>query len=471
MRMMVNDLASVSGQPTERLRAMAPRQGCVPWRIPGRVTKSLLFAGFTLLSAIPAMAQTNESSSGSGIAIGGGDILTNWHVVKGCGRLIARVPPDVEQVAVLVARDERNDLAVIRVSNSLRAAAAFRHGTSVRAGETVLASGYPLSGVLTSAASVSTGIVNALAGLADDSRFLQISAPVQPGNSGGPLVDQAGQLIGIVTSKLNAVAVAQFTGDIPQNVNFAIKAEIARTFLESQGLKYTAAAIPDSLLSLPDLADLAKSFTAYIACRTDSLSAAAKSEERVVALPKTAIQPASSTRVALYEESPTNASGERFTGTAVWRTEIMSSGAGRPTEVLVRADIQIPGRKMAMKWSLQRNNDKSLPASHTIVVVFTLSQDFPHGGVQSVPGVLMKESEQTRGVPLSGSSVKVMEGYFLIGLSTGDREVQRNVGLLKDDRWLDVPIVYNDGRRAILAVEKGVPGERAFKDAFAAWKQ
>ena len=81
---------------------------------------------------------------------------------------------------------------------------------------------------------LSVGNVSALAGLGDDSRYLQISAPVQPGNSGGPLLDASGHLVGIVTAKLDA-RVARFTGDVPQNVNFALKAEVARTFLDSKG--------------------------------------------------------------------------------------------------------------------------------------------------------------------------------------------------------------------------------------------
>jgi hypothetical protein len=125
---------------------------------------------------------------------------------------------------------------------------------------------------------------------------------------------------------------------------------------------------------------------------------------------------------------------------------------------------------MTMKWTLQRNADKTLPASHTVEVVFTLPPDFAHGSVQNVPGVLMKETEQTRGVPLAGLAVKVTDGYFLIGLSAVDSEMQRNISLLKSP-WFDVPIVYSDGRRAILAVEKGTPGDRAFTAAFAAWKQ
>jgi len=175
--------------------------------------------------------------------------------------------------------------------------------------------------------------------------------------------------------------------------------------------------------------------------------------------------------VVLYEEDPEDANGKRFIGSAVWRTETVTGGANQPPDVVVRADVDIPDRKMTMKWTLQRNADKTLPASHTVEVAFKLPADFVHGGVQNVPGLLMKDSEQTRGMPLAGLAVKVREGYFLIGLSAVDSEMQRNIELLKSQPWFDVPIVYADGRRAILAIEKGTPGQRAFNEAFAAWKQ
>jgi hypothetical protein len=81
----------------------------------------------------------------------------------------------------------------------------------------------------------------------------------------------------------------------------------------------------------------------------------------------------------------------------------------------------------------------------------------------------MKEAEQTRGVPLAGQSVKVTTGYFLIGLLAVESDLQRNFQLLKERAWLDIPIVYSDGRRAILAIEKGPTGERAFAEAFEKW--
>ena len=174
-------------------------------------------------------------------------------------------------------------------------------------------------------------------------------------------------------------------------------------------------------------------------------------------------------RVVLYEEDPNNPAGRQFVGSAVWRTETVSPGSGLAPELEVRADITIPERNMSVTWTLRRNTDKALPASHTIEIMFNLPPDFPGGGVANVPGVLMKDSEQARGVPLAGLAVKVTNGFFLIGLSAVDADVQRNTDLLKTRPWFDIPIVYNNGGRAILALEKGPPGDRAFADAFAAW--
>jgi len=174
-------------------------------------------------------------------------------------------------------------------------------------------------------------------------------------------------------------------------------------------------------------------------------------------------------RVVLYEEDPSNPNGKQYVGSAVWRTETLPPTPGQPPEMAVRADIEIPDRKITMRWSLRRNADASLPASHTIEIMFSLPPDFSHGGIQNIPGILMKQSEQTRGVPLAGLAVKVTTNFFLIGLSAVDTDMQRNVSLLKERGWFDVPVVYTDGRRAILAVEKGTPGDRAFQDAFTSW--
>jgi hypothetical protein len=187
------------------------------------------------------------------------------------------------------------------------------------------------------------------------------------------------------------------------------------------------------------------------------------------AAPRTQAGPAVAQRAVLYEADPNDPQGKRFSGTVTWRTETVSPGPGMAPELVIRADIQIPERHMAVTWSLRRNTDKALPASHTIEVMFNLPPDFPGGGISNVPGILMKDSEEVRGMPLAGLAVKVTNGFFLIGLNAADAEMQRNVQLLKERTWFDILVVYANGGRAILTMEKGPPGERAFADAFAAW--
>jgi hypothetical protein len=187
--------------------------------------------------------------------------------------------------------------------------------------------------------------------------------------------------------------------------------------------------------------------------------------------PQPSSGPAVAQRVVLYEEEPDDPQGKRFVGTVVWRTEMRPATPGRPPELAVRGDVDVPERQMKVTLSFRRNTDASLPASHTIEIVFTLPTDTPSGGVQKVPGVLMKQAEQTRGVPLAGLAVPVTPGYFLIGLSSLETDMQRNIQLLKERAWFDIPIIYNNNRRAILALEKGTPGEQAFTQAFAAWKE
>jgi len=173
----------------------------------------------------------------------------------------------------------------------------------------------------------------------------------------------------------------------------------------------------------------------------------------------------------LYEADANDPQGKRFAGSVVWRTETVSPGPGLAPELAVRADISIPERHMTLTWSLRRNTDKALPASHTIEIMFNLPSDFPGGGISNVPGILMKDSEEVRGMPLAGLAVKVTNGFFLIGLNAADADMQRNLQLLKDRSWFDILIVYNNGSRAILTMEKGQPGARAFADAFKAWGQ
>jgi hypothetical protein len=171
------------------------------------------------------------------------------------------------------------------------------------------------------------------------------------------------------------------------------------------------------------------------------------------------------------EQDPNDPQGKRFDGTVTWRTETVSPGPGLAPELEVHGDIVIPERHLNVTLSLRRNTDKALPASHTIQIMFNLPPNFPGEGVSSMPGIFAKPSEQSTGTPLAGISVKVTDNYFLLGLSADSTLQQRNVQLLKDQKWFDIAIVYKNNTKAILAVERGPPGDRAFADAFTAWAE
>jgi hypothetical protein len=174
-------------------------------------------------------------------------------------------------------------------------------------------------------------------------------------------------------------------------------------------------------------------------------------------------------KAVLYEQDASDPQGKRFDGTVVWRTDQIAGTNGQPPELAVRADVEIPDRKLKMTLTIRRNTDPSLPASHTAELTFTLPPDFSGGSIFNVPGMYVKSPEQLRGTPIAGIAVKVTDGFFLIGMSNVDADKSRNVQLLKDKSWLDIPLIYNNQSRAILEIEKGSPGERAFNDAFAAW--
>jgi hypothetical protein len=103
--------------------------------------------------------------------------------------------------------------------------------------------------------------------------------------------------------------------------------------------------------------------------------------------------------------------------------------------------------------------------------MFKLPEDFPSGGIANVPGIMIKQVEQTRGEPLAGLAVKITPGFFLIGLSNLDTDKANNIKLLRERGWFDIPVVYNNNRRALLALAKGVSGERVFAEVFKQWGQ
>jgi S1-C subfamily serine protease len=197
-------------------------------------------------------------SSGTAFGLSKNQFITNAHVVEGCSAV------KVGGLASIVqAIDARSDLALLNVPN-YGDIAKLRAGR-LRQGDAVTVVGYPLNGILATGAQVTAGNVSALAGMGNDSRFIQISAPVQPGNSGGPLVDSSGNVVGVVVSKLNALKMASITGDIPQNVNFAISPLVLQAFLEANSVDYLTTPSTKNL-STADVADVAKKYTSLVEC-------------------------------------------------------------------------------------------------------------------------------------------------------------------------------------------------------------
>lgn len=129
----------------------------------------------------------------------------------------------------------------------------------------MIVAGFPLQGTLTSDLNVTIGIVSALAGPDNDRTLMQVTAPVQPGNSGGPLLDLSGNVVGVVVGQLDEIEIIRRTGDAPQNVNVAINAGIARTFMDAFGVPYDTAH-SDMTLSPAIFADRARDFTVIIEC-------------------------------------------------------------------------------------------------------------------------------------------------------------------------------------------------------------
>jgi S1-C subfamily serine protease len=201
-----------------------------------------------------------QASSGTGFVVSGdGYILTNAHVVDGCTTL-----KFAGLFAEVVAESPEFDLALIHAPDWTGTGIATFSPTPAKLNSDVTVVGYPLAGIL-SGLNVTRGSVSSQMGYGGLAGGMQITAPVQPGNSGGPVLAADGEVVGVVVSKLNAQVVADATGDIPQNVNFAIRGELAKLFLFQHGID-PSLGTSDEPVSPVDLADAASDFTGFIEC-------------------------------------------------------------------------------------------------------------------------------------------------------------------------------------------------------------
>jgi S1-C subfamily serine protease len=214
------EFTAAAPKPVKPLGAAAPEQGSSPQKAPKTVDKT-----------------------GTGFVISvSGHVVTNQHVVEGCGDILGNLSGEAPVKLRLVSSDETNDLALLQAPSSFKEVATIRDKA-----------------------------IHVL----NDTRYLQISAAVQPGNSGGPLLDFGGEVVGMVAAKLNALKFARATGNIPENINFAIKTGMLRDFLDNSVVPYQTTDSKNELKT-SDVARNARAFTLLISCTATEQSASGK---------------------------------------------------------------------------------------------------------------------------------------------------------------------------------------------------
>lgn len=172
----------------------------------------------------------------------------------------------------------------------------------------------------------------------------------------------------------------------------------------------------------------------------------------------------------LINEIDSTPYGERHPGSVCWSLDLITA-AGQPDKVVVHADIAIPDKAMKVAMEFSHNADRSAAASHFVTMIFEQPPDVAGGEVANVPGMMLKLSEQSKGTPFAALATKTAKGSFLVGLSNREDERRRNMQLLKERSWFDIPIFYTGRGRGILAVEKGHRGEQVFREAMAHWER
>ncbi len=172
------------------------------------------------------------------------------------------------ELVQVITRDEVSDLALLKMPGETRAAAALSPDpASLRQGQDIVVFGFPLDSVLSSGGNLTPGVVSAITGLGNNSNQIQITAPIQPGSSGSPVMDKKGHVVGVVSMKLSDAAMAKHTGTLPQNVNFAISGQTLKAFLDANRVPYkTGRSVFAREKSLADLGDEARKWTTVVEC-------------------------------------------------------------------------------------------------------------------------------------------------------------------------------------------------------------
>ena len=179
--------------------------------------------------------------------------------------------------------------------------------------------------------------------------------------------------------------------------------------------------------------------------------------------------PAVAQKAVFYEERTETDQGSQHGGNVVWSVVEESPSDGAPPEPAIRAVADVPDENIRLTMTIRRNADSTLPASHVIEMMFDVPANFPGGQIANVQRLALKPTEEARGEPLIGVAGKISDGFFIVALNNLAQATTTNLNLLGKEQWIDIPIAYATGRRALISIEKGIPGDRVFKQAMDAW--
>ena len=206
-----------------------------------------------------------KKGTGTAFVVGkSGHAITNKHVTDGCIEL--RIEGH-DGVAKHVTEDAVNDLALVQIPGEVKAAASIvSDPAKLRQGEDIVVFGFRLNSLLSSGGNLTPGVVSAMTGLGNNTSQIQITAPIQPGSSGSPVLNKKGEVVGVVSMKLSDSKMAKATGSIGQNVNFAVSGQTLRTFLDTHKVEYRSGGLLSFEKSTADLADEARRWTLVLEC-------------------------------------------------------------------------------------------------------------------------------------------------------------------------------------------------------------
>ena len=225
---------------------------------------TLVITALFSMSSYGQIDLKGSNASGSGFIVSpDGYIVTNYHVVKDASSIKVHQKNKDAQPAKLLRFDEKNDLAVLKIECVNCQYAATKNSTAIKKGDKVFALGYPDITTQGFESKLTDGIVSSLSGIRDQPTNFQITNPIQHGNSGGPLLDSGGNVVGIISGQLQPSLALAAAGSLPQNVNYAVKSELLMALIKS--VPSLSDTLPVLNNSSADLANLTESAVHSIA--------------------------------------------------------------------------------------------------------------------------------------------------------------------------------------------------------------